>query len=200
MPTGYTAPLHDGDPITFEQFVLRCSRAMGAAIHQRDEDSDAQITEMTVPDYYAANVDKAERALIEALSRSSQDWHEMQEQEVQQALTYKHEYVEKRAAMRDRYETMLAAVEQWTPPTKEHNGLKEFMAEQLNTSINFDCGGSYVPSVPERVPVSEYRDRKIADLSKSLTSEIERFEKERERVRSQNEWVRALRESLKEEA
>lgn len=36
MPTGYTADIKDG--ITFRDFALRCARAFGATIMQRDED------------------------------------------------------------------------------------------------------------------------------------------------------------------
>src|SRR5699024_10821555 len=81
MATGYTYPLHDGTPITFEQFALNCSRAMGAAIHQRDDNSDAPITEMTVDDYYATAVAKAEAELLAALDRSDGEWANQQTRE-----------------------------------------------------------------------------------------------------------------------
>ena len=35
---------------------------------------------------------------------------------------------------RERYETMLAEVEAWQPPTPDHEELKRFMADQLRES------------------------------------------------------------------
>jgi len=38
MPTGYTNCIKDG--VTFEQFVWKCARAMGALVMMRDEPSN----------------------------------------------------------------------------------------------------------------------------------------------------------------
>ena len=37
MPTGYTVALYEGKDVTFEDFVMGCSRAFGALISLRDE-------------------------------------------------------------------------------------------------------------------------------------------------------------------
>jgi hypothetical protein len=120
----------------------------------------------------------------------------MQAEEIAAAEKYRDEYIEKRDATRERYERMLDATLAWVPPTIEHAGLYEFMVKQLEESLEFDCGGSCVPRVPDRLPVSEYRAAQIAKLAKAHADRVKSLEEERDRVRSQNEWVRALRDSL----
>jgi len=200
MPTGYTAPLHDGQDLTFAQFVLRCSRAMGAAIMQRDESIDVEIQLRTVDDHYQANIDKARAELDTAESRSQDEWLALQEKEIVEATAAREKTIAETAAMRQRYLGMLRAVEQWTPPTGEHFGLKRFMVEQLQESLRFDCGwpinNGWAPDVPVRVDAAEYKARGISRLTKGLNYATEALTEEYARVRGQNAWVKALRDSL----
>jgi hypothetical protein len=195
MPTGYTQPLYDGEDITFEQFVLRCSRAMGAAIMQRDESPDVEIRLREVDQHYVDNVEKAGAALVQAWGRPDETWAELQAAEIVKSQTFRDEYVAKSNGVADRYTEMLLAVQAWEPPTSEHQGLKEFMVSQIEDSLDFDIS-NYVPDVVAEMPVSEYREREIVRLALVLEQETTRLQEERDRVRSQNAWVNALRESL----
>src|SRR5271168_1391855 len=47
MPTGYTEAIKDG--ISFQEFAMRCVRAMGVCITLRDEPSGAPIPERFEP-------------------------------------------------------------------------------------------------------------------------------------------------------
>lgn len=195
MPTGYTQPLHDGEPITFEQFVLRCSRAMGAATMQRDESLDVEIQLREVSDYSIRAVEKAGAALTEAWGRPDEAWAELQDKAIADAEKYRSEYVAKRDGIRERYEAMLEQVRSWTPPTAEHEGLRKFMVEQIEESLRFDVHG-YEPAVTDRLPVAEYREREIGRLARALERDTQSLQEERDRVRGQNAWVTALRDSL----
>lgn len=195
MPTGYTADLHDGKPVTFEQFVLKCSRAMGAAIMQRDDSLDVEIKERTLDDHYVERVAKSALRLQEAMSRPMSEWEALQEAAIADADAYRTKYVADETAMEARYRAMLEKVRAWVPPTDEHFGLKKFMIEQIESSIGFDCIG-YTPSVPERTSPEEYAQTEIARVARDHARDIDELAKERERVASQNAWVRALRDSL----
>ena len=200
MPTGYTQDIYEGNPITFEQFVLKCSRAMGAAIMQRDESPDAEIRMREVPDYEIERVKKARAELEAALARTDDEWAAMRDAEIAEASAYQVKYVADRTELAKRYREMQKHVREWTPPTVEHEGLKEFMLDQLGESYNFDVGHPnrkpYTPEIPDEVPVYMYKARQIAKLSKHQADATLRLADEYERVRSQNEWVRALRDSL----
>jgi hypothetical protein len=195
MPTGYTADLHDGKQITFEQFVLKCSRAMGAAITQRDESPEMEIRELTLDDHYVETVAKSAARLQEAISRPASEWEALQDAAIAEAETYRAKYLADQEAMRARYEGMLDQVRAWVPPTSEHYGLKKFMIDQITSSIEFDCG-SYVPAVPERTSPDIYAQQEIARLTKAHGRDIQHLAEERERVAGQNAWVRALRDAL----
>lgn len=195
MPTGYTADLHDGKDVTFREFALKCSRAMGAAIMQRDEDANAEIKLRTVEDYYYENVTRAKTELAKALTRSTEYWEAEQDSEIAKARDYKYEYLEKQASMEGRYNDMLSEVEAWNPPTSEHEGLKKFMIEQLKSSIEFDCT-EWTPEVPARLDIAEYADNKIAGFAKKYQYAVENLEKQQSIVAGQNAWVVALKGSL----
>jgi hypothetical protein len=115
MPTGYTADLHDGKQITFEQFVLKCSRAMGAAIMQRDESPDVEIRERTLDDHYVENVAKSAAKLQEALNRPASEWEALQDAAIAEAETHRAKYLADKEAMKARYEGMLEQVRAWVP-------------------------------------------------------------------------------------
>ena len=40
MPTGYTTDIYNGKDVTFKDFALKCARAFGACIHQREDNID----------------------------------------------------------------------------------------------------------------------------------------------------------------
>ena len=40
MPTGYTEDIYNGKDVTFKDFALKCARAFGACVHQRDDDAN----------------------------------------------------------------------------------------------------------------------------------------------------------------
>lgn len=111
-----------------------------------------------------------------------------------------HEYQESQArelAMRERYETMLAKVQAWTPPTQEHRELKNFMVKQLEKSIDFDCNTTY-PEVPERLSGAAYKEQQLHSARWQVSYHTEHGEEEIKRAKERTDWVRALRQSLTE--
>ncbi|MEW1990755.1 hypothetical protein [Microbacterium sp. NPDC078849] len=195
MATGYTAPIKDNQPITFAEFALRCSRAMGVAIMQRDEPLEAELRELTLQPHYSERVESTREALQAALDRSVEEWAAIQEAEAAEMAAVREAYITEKEALRARYTAMLRQVRAWTPPTPEHIGLRAFMIEQLEQSIAFDCG-DWEPSRPVAESVDLYSQRKIGELTRQHADAVKQLGEERGRVASQNAWVRALRESL----
>lgn len=195
MPTGYTQPLYEGTPITFEQFVLRCSRAMGAAIMQRDDSLDAEIALRRVDDYEIERLQEAITALEAAADITDEEWAAKQNAEFAEAVQSRREAEEQRAAIGGRYKAMLEQVRAWEPPTPEHEGLKDFMISQLEESLRFDASVFPLPPL-EILPVDAYRATRIEELAKTVAMRADRYAAEVARVRGQNAWVLALRESL----
>lgn len=192
MPTGYTADIKDG--ISFEQFVWNCARAFGALVMMRDAPQGAEIPERFEPSTsYTKWADEA-RAQIAKLKA-------LQGEEIEIAAAGAYEVAlaawrtreEEKTELRNKYNAMLAQVVKWKPPTVDHAGLHEFMADQLRQSIDFDCR-------PDDPPVKqdgatwlsqqlEYQRRMLASYLRHQAEEIERTE-------SRNQWLKQLRESV----
>jgi hypothetical protein len=201
MPTGYTADLYDGKEVSLRDFILRCSRAMGAAVLLRDSDMDVVPT----PENVSGGGGYAERRLVEA-KQELERWKNLKGPELlasTEAFNLKQresrEKAEAETVMRrEAYEGMIVQVEAWEPPTPDHVGFKDFMLEQLRNSLEFDCHAIDGRWYQEYLP-GDLRDMKIGNL----TTEIERLEhdvvEEREREEGRRAWVQALYDSLPEE-
>lgn len=202
MPTGYTAPIYDGEKdFTFEKFVMRCARSRGALLEMRGEPLDAKIDfdKLFQPsDYHKRALERAEKEYQDFLDnppteeelgkqyderdRKDNEWYLME--------------VDRRGVIRVRYEQMLQKVKQWMPPTDEHCSLKDFMIEQLESSMNYDCD--------VHPPIHGSREEHIKFYSSPdyLLREIEHhreeYEKEVEYCNKKKQWVIDLINSLKE--
>lgn len=197
MPTGYTHAIKDG--IDFKQFVWSCARGMGALVMMRDLPSDAPIPERFEPSDYnriAAEKARAELARLQGLTTEQASAEALAA--YQRELKSQESAIAENNALRVKYEAMLKNVEQWTPPTEDHQGFKAFMSEQLRESIKFDCSNRYYE---ENKPVCKSTDSWLAETILKAQKDIDYHEKnqaeENARTESRNQWIKALRESLK---
>lgn len=194
MPTGYTHSIKDG--ITFEQFALGCARAFGALITMRDEPSDAKIPEKFEPsDFYLKSRETAEAKLAELRAMTPEQCEAAALASYLDACERNQTRRKENIDLRNKYQAMVTEVVLWEPPTPDHVPMKEFMIEQLHSSISFDCGGDYIVDPPKASGVTW-----LANYVHSLERDIERYiahhNEEVERAKTRTEWVNALRSSL----
>ncbi|PZE23885.1 hypothetical protein [Curtobacterium sp. MCBD17_028] len=195
MPTGYTEALYKGDKQTFEQFAMKCARAFGALVELRDE-PNALIPEcFEVSEYERRRLDEAVELVVALKHRSPEDWSAAQDAEVAEHNEHVRTAIQAAGERRIRYEQMLAQVRGWTPPTSEHEGMRDFMVEQLTTSIKFDCSTSYLDE-QRPLPVDEYALLKQDKAAQELERAEQSWRDAKERADARTCWVRALRESL----
>jgi hypothetical protein len=195
MPTGYTAAIKDG--ISFEEFTWNCARAFGALIMMRDDPASAPIPERFEPsDYNLKRLAEARSRLaeLEALTpeQCQQRADEQYESDEQSRLDRKQEMQDLRA----KYADMLDQVRVWIAPSKEHDGLKEFMIKQIEESIKFDCGYTHYDEPTVRLSGIDWLDEQKARAIKNIEHHKTANAEEVERTNGRNEWVRLLRESL----
>lgn len=194
MATGYTADIAKG--ITFNQFALSCARAFGALIVMRDAPLGTEIPEKFKPDiaYYDEMLAKSATELnglnamtdAELVESCSDIWEE-------NVKAYK-KAVASNIELRNKYNAMLKRVIEWTPPSPDHEGLKDFMAKQIRESIKFDC--DYMPKEPKIITPREYYTKRRDELLEKIKYYNEEKQKEIDLVNSRNEWIKQLRESL----
>lgn len=195
MPTGYTADVPKG--ISFQTFAMNCARAFGACIMLRDEPGGGdRIPDRFEPDSYhkdAAERARAELADLESLGhgecarRAAVEWKESEQSRLRRE--------QEREDTRRAYEQMLAQVKAWEAPTAEHAGLKTFMIDQLEQSIDFDC--NYTASQPApRLSADEWRNQRRVSLAKDIAYHDREYANEVKRTEERTAWVQALRASL----
>ena len=201
MPTGYTADIEKG--ISFNEYALTCARAFGALIMMRDEPANAQIPDKFEPSSYEV---KHLAELKEELKRTKsltteQCDKESKEEFERERLNYT-EGITKAAELLTKYNTMLEAVEEWTPPSDDHIELKKFMKSQIEDSIKFDCTVDfYTGSLKKltRKTGEQWLKQKLNSLEENIVAYSRYASEELERTNNRNRWVRQLRESLKTE-
>lgn len=193
MPTGYTADIYEGKDVSFSDFALKCARAFGACIEQRDDDPNdkPKLIEKTKDNYHIKKIEKAKK------------WKKPTKAEfdayVKNQTAYYNEQIDKQNKLKASYQKMLDKANAWTPPTKEHEGLKKFMINQLTESMEFDCSNDYYQRELNNIKQLTY-NQYVNDMRDSNKRDIEyhtnELKKDNERVDTRNAWISALYKSL----
>jgi len=200
MPSGYTAKLQDNPDMSFEEFVWRCSRAMGACIMQKDDPCDAN---MCMDEQVSNHHVKALQKDIEELKiLRTADRIQLQKQfdeDIRTTTDRNKNGIQDSCRTREIYERMLDLVNLWEPPTKEHVGLKTFMKEQLTSSIEWDCNYTYYNEQLSSIgslTLDGWIIKQIATAIQSIEYHTKMHKEEIERVNSRNSWKNILAKSV----
>ena len=198
MPTGYTHAIEKG--IDFKTFAWGCARGMGALIMMRDEPRDAPIPDQFEPgDYHLKKIEEARATLAKLEAMTPEEAATCAQAAFDEEVKRREDGIAKADSLRRKYEAMLAQVREWRPPTLEHEGLRMFMAEQIEQSIAFDCDAHYYRKMkPKRLSATEWLAQEQVKAMKEIGYHATEHEKEVERTNSRNAWVQALRASLGE--
>jgi hypothetical protein len=195
MPTGYTWSIKEGKVTSLKQFAMECARAFGACAELRD-DMTALIPEEFKPsDYHSKELAKARRDLTKAKAMTLEEAEAQSMRDYQHGLEEDRKYKEDKVETKKSYQAMIAQVKEWKPPTKEHVGLKEFMLQQLNDSIEHDCI-HYPREKREKLSALRYRAQQIVDAEEDIKYHEKEYAEEVERCRKRTQWIRDLRISL----
>lgn len=203
MPTGYTAGIIDGKINTFEEFAHTCIRAMGAAVHMRDEPIGKEF-EPALPDsYYKESIEESRKKLLEISSMTNEELVRKKKEGIENSIKEYQEYIDKAKKNRIKLEGMLRQAKAYTPPTEDHQGIKDLMVEQLTITIDADGDSSYYEKELERLKESLKNlnaDKIRRDLLEreedSLKYSEEQYKKEVARCDERNKWVEEFINSL----
>lgn len=193
MPTGYTADVQSGKIDTLQEYAIGCARAFGATVMMRDDPKDAPIPEAFEPEtkYHEERLAHAKDTLEKELT--IEDGERMALEEYQNAVSRFDESKLDNQARLKRYNSMLAKVNEWLPPTNEHQEFKKFMVEQLESSINWDI---HEPEEPIKITGSELIKDRIKSANRDIEYHTKKIAEEIERTEGRNLWISNLRESL----
>lgn len=135
MPTGYTAPVEDGEITELKDFAATCARAFGAFIHLRDASMKAKLSYPEKPDtsYYARSLEGAKKELSRWQQLSEEERYAEWSAYFHKTLAFNAESQSRHDLYNSRYNAMLAQVHSVDVPAKLEN-FKQFMISQLEDS------------------------------------------------------------------
>ena len=205
MPTGYTAHIEDGEITTGKEFLRLCTRAFGIAIDVKDKPLSTPTPSSFEPSpFYKESYDRALKKLEEASKITFDEAKIQMRADYEKRISDYKAYAERETAMNKKYAKVRKEVEEWIPPTEEHEGIKKFALEQIDMSMTKQ---KYIDEYLEKSK-EEFDDSDeavqnyINDIVDYYQRDIERsyksWQEELERTRSKNEWMTKFLESLKE--
>lgn len=206
MPTGYTAGIIDGKINTFRDFALVCVKAFGAAIHMRD-DQDVKYEPAKPDQYYVNAVKEARERMVEIFSITDEQIIERERITIESTLKYHSQRIEEIKVIRIKLEYLLEQARKYEPPTPEHVEIKEFMVQQLESTIEHDCDLSYHETYIEManslkdkpIDPKAIRDSLLDDNIKDMQHAEERLKDNINKCNEANKWVEVFLNSIKDE-
>lgn len=175
MATGYTECIKKG--IDFKTFVLRCSRAFGPCV-------------MKPSKYYTNKVKKTKQELDNLKKMTHEDAERACVREYNEYNKRYEENVREKSELKEKYEVMLSEVRKWQPPSKDYNGLKKFMIEQINQSIKWDC------SPPDPIEPKKSGKEWLKSRIKSCKYDLKYYSKEEKQENNNYEFRKKWIEKL----
>lgn len=195
MPTGYTSKLYEGEQ-SIGDFLRDAARGMGFCVTMRDDAPGTSLPESFEPaPYYAKAVADAVAHLDSLKALSELEIEQASEAAYEDALKDYEHTLEKRNAIRTRYENMLRSMIQWTPEHEAMRGTRKFAISQLQDSIEWDCRLDYSSPPEKRAPLDWLSDR-IAVAEGRLESAKKSLADEEKRVSGRNEALAELRKEI----
>lgn len=110
------------------------------------------------------------------------------------------EELAKHKATHDRLVNMLNKVISYIPPSEDHENFKNFMVEQLESTLKHDGSYSYYEKELAKLKLQsaeELKEKTIARLQDDIKYHSEGYAKEVEGVNGRNLWIKQLRDSLR---
>ncbi len=202
MPSSFTQELTKRN-LDFPSFALLCTRAMGVCIMMRDDDLSAPIPQEFKPqNYHKKALAKAvvKLAKLRALKGDQQTAWGKRHRKKALASTRGYAVREDNDDTLKIYGDMLVQVEAWKPPTKDHEPLQRFMIDQLKQSMRFDNHADYWQGEVAKLEAKsdkEYFAEQLKKAKDDVVYHTKEWKEEVARVKSRNQWLKRLRESLK---
>ena len=204
MPTGYTAYIEDGDIATGKEFLKLCTRALGIAIDLKDEPLSVPTPTHFEPNiYYKERYEKALEEFNKANNLTFDEAKIQMKTAYERRISDYKSWAEKESLMNEKYAKVRKEVEEWIPPTEEHQDLKKFALEQIDMCITKQ---EYIDEYLEKSKevfddsneeVEKYISDNIQYCKDSLDRAYKSWKEELERTENKNIWIKKFLESIR---
>lgn len=204
MPTGYTYGIIEGKVKTFKEFAENCMRNFGACIHMRDDDSDKKYTPRIPSDYHSKKLKEASIKLKKNAELSDKEIIKQEKKKLNDDKKHYLEEIEKTKKTAAILESFLSKAKSYKAPTKEHEGIRDFMIQQLESTIDHDGDHSYYTEQLQEIKTNIYsinadviRCEAIKNINDDMNYHLKHHKEEIKRCADSNKWVEVFIESLK---
>ena len=136
MPTGYTYFIENGDISTGAEFLKKCIREFGCCAGQREDPLSAPlVSEVKPSSYYKEQYENTVKKYDEFKNKTNDEIREMMRNDRDKDLSDTERYLSKQKLLRNKYLAVREDVENWVPPTPDHEGIKRFALNQIDMCI-----------------------------------------------------------------
>ena len=194
MATGYTARIESG--ASFEEFVLGCA---GLDLHDEPGHAHAHQSALSC-DYHLVARKKAVAEFARIKAMTNKECKEAAEKEYLTEEKYKRDAVAKNRSNLEKYSKMLEQVNAWTPPTGDHQNLKDFMIKQIDMSIkyilDFQPLAYCEPMEKPTFSVSKWKKKRLTKIAEEIAYRTKAYGEELDSAKKRSLWIQQLFDSL----
>src|ERR1019366_2046361 len=195
MPTGYTEKLMTKGQ-TFQEYAMLCARNFGACVMRREDPMSAPIPEMFEPrEYYVEELRKTKEKLVHLQSLSPTDADRHGQKNKDESVGFYEAMLAREIAENQRLDEMTVQVEKWKPPTPDHQGMKEFMLEQIKVSRHDTTWVREELKAQRLKPATEFFAQELTAARREIVRYAKEQADEVARANSRTAWIQALRKS-----
>ena len=168
-------------------------------MHMREDNNNAEIRHREVSNYHLEQLDRVKEEFEKYEKFTDKEIQEAIDKSYEQSLKDQKDGLKRFEEGKQRYLDMLEKVENWEVPTEEHNNLKKFAIEQLESSLDFDYSDSmkkYYLQEPVKDNIEGYKKYKIKAYLKDIEYHSKGYREEIEGVEKNNIWIDNLIDSF----
>ena len=195
MPTGYSAPVVDGEITDTHTYARRCLRAFGVAVMQRDQPLDEPVPRVQEPDltWYNKCIKDAQERLEFFENGTEKEIRKAWKDDLHKRTLERAEWAKKTKLENQRIDAMIAKIEQWDGAPSNFD-IKGFMIDQLNISRT-DPSYAHDPISTWLTP-EDYRQSCIRNAKHSIEYNKTSIQEEIDHVNERNKWMNEFENSL----
>ena len=166
---------------------------MSMLIHMRDDGGDAPLRYREMTSHHEKKIAELSEEVESLVSGDTEKKYE--EWFADERAKYEG-YINEAEATRAKYNEMREKVVAWIPPHDYHY-LKKFALEQIDMSVDHDCGTKYWEErMPKRQPAADWAKEQLLKLDKDILYYEKELEKNKNTDARVNKWIDELAGSL----
>lgn len=205
MPTYYTAGIIDGKINDFKSFARLCMGNFGACIHMRDLPPGEPYSKREPDGYYLLRIEREKEELRKLEKMSDQEILDNEIETIKSNIKYHKEKIIEIGKLHAKLEEIRREIDSWVPPGDEHLGIKKFMMEQIETTINHDCDTEYLSSHlskldanPAKIDPAKIRKERMESHKESIATFTQRHKEDLQKIEDSHQWVVKFLKSIEE--